>query len=485
MLSEIDFLATVEAGPAAVRGGTIRVGSFMAGSLVSVGVAALLFRHLGVVDTGRYTTALSLSAVVTGFTDLGLTAIGMREFAVLRGEERATLARNLLGIRLVLTVVGVILISAFAFLAYGRTLGLGVLIAGAGVLLQNTQTTLMVPLMAELRLGWVAALELARQMVNAALIVMLVLVGAQLLPFFAVAGVAAAVMLPVTALRVRELIPLTASFDTTQWRALVGPVMTYSAAVAASSLYFRVAIVLVSLIASAHQLGYFSISFRVVEVLFVVPGLLVGAAFPIFARAARNDPARLAYALSRVFEVSLIVGVWVSLSIAVGARLAIEVIGGAHFLPATPILAVQGVAVGATFVTSVWGYGMLSLHLHRLILTFNLVMLAVVAIVVTVLTALNGAQGAAIGTASTEVMGAIVSGLLLVRGRPHLKPRLRVVPRVAFAALLGATPALAGGLPIVVRLLLSTVIYVVVLIALKAPPAELLTLAPVRLRERR
>ena len=128
---------------------------------------------------------------------------------------------------------------------------------------------------------------------------------------------------------------------------------------------------------------------------------------------------------------------------------------------------------------------MLSLHLHRLILTFNLVMLAVVAIVVTVLTALNGAQGAAIGTASTEVMGAIVSGLLLVRGRPHLKPRLRVVPRVAFAALLGATPALAGGLPIVVRLLLSTVIYVVVLIALKAPPAELLTLAPVRLRERR
>ena len=166
MLSEIDFLSTVEAGPAAVRGGALRVGSFMAGSLVSVGVAALLFRYLGVVNTGLYTTALSLSAVVTGFTDLGLTAIGMREFSVQRGEERATLARNLLGIRLVLTVIGVILISVFAFLAYGRTLGLGVLIAGAGVLVQNTQTTLAVPLMAELRLGWVAALDLARQMVS-------------------------------------------------------------------------------------------------------------------------------------------------------------------------------------------------------------------------------------------------------------------------------------------------------------------------------
>jgi O-antigen/teichoic acid export membrane protein len=484
-LGEIDLLSTVEAGPAAVRGGAIRVGSFMAGSLVSVGVAALLFRHLGVVDTGRYTTALSLSAVVTGFTDLGLTAVGMREFAVLQGRERAALARNLLGIRLVLTAIGVVLISAFAFLAYGRTLGLGVLIAGVGVLLQNTQTTLSVPLMAELRLGWVAALELARQMVNAVLIVVLVLLGAKLLPFFAVAGVAAAVVLPLTAARVRSLIPLTASFDPAQWRALVGPVFTYSVAVAASSLYFRVAIVLVSLIASAHQLGYFSASFRVVEVLFVLPGLLVGAAFPIFARAASNDPARLGYALSRVFEVSLMLGVWVSLSIAVGARLAIEVLGGTKFLPASPVLAVQGLALGATFVSSVWGYGMLSLHLHRLILTYNVAMLALVAVVVAILATLDGAEGAAIGTASVEIVGSFASGLLLIRQRAHLRPRLRVVPRVALAAALGATPALAGGLPIVVRVLLSTVIYTVVLVALRAPPTELLALVPARLRKRR
>jgi O-antigen/teichoic acid export membrane protein len=479
-LAEVDLLSTSEAGPAAVRGGALRISSFLAGALISVGTAALLFRHLGVVSTGQYTTALSLSAVVTGFTDLGLTAIGMRELSVLKGAERASLARNLLGIRLVLTVLGVIVLSAFAFLAYGRLLGLGVLIAGAGVLVQNTQTTLAVPLMAGLRLGWVSALDLARQLLTAALIVVLVLAGAHLLPFLATAGVAAAVVLPVTALLVRGMIPLSVSFDIAQWRALLGPVLTYSAAVAASTLYFRVAIVIVSVIASAEQLGYFSISFRVVEVLFAIPGLLVGAAFPIFARAARDDPARLGYALSRVFEVSLMVGVWVALSIAIGAHFAIELIGGTRFLPATPVLAVQGIAVGATFVSSVWGYGMLSLHLHRLILTFNLSMLALVAIVVAILVPLDGAQGAAIGTASVEVVAAIGNGLLLVRGRPHLAPSLRTVPRVALAALLGASPALADSLPVPVRVLLSTVIYVGALLALKAPPPELLTLMPGR-----
>jgi O-antigen/teichoic acid export membrane protein len=485
MLADVDVLSTSEAGPAAVRGGALRISSFLAGSLVSVGAAALLFRHLGVVNTGRYTTALSLSAVVTGFTDLGLTVIGIRELAVLKGPERARLARSLLGLRIVVTVIGVTLISVFAFLAYGRLLGLAVLIAGAGVLVQNIQTTLAVPLMASLRLGWVSALDLARQLLTAAGIVVLVLVGAHLLPFLATAGVAAAVVLPVTAMLVRGIIPLSASFDVAQWRGLVGPVLTYSAAVAASTLYFRVAIVIVSLIASAQELGYFSISFRVLEVLFIIPGLLVGAAFPIFARAARDDPARLGYALSRVFEVSLMVGVWIALSIAIGAHLAIQVIGGPRFLPATPVLAVQGIAVGATFVSTVWGYGMLSLHLHRLALMFNLAMLALVAVVVAILTSIDGAQGAAIGTAAVEVVAAIGNGLLLVRGRPHLSPRLRVVPRVAVAALLGATPALADGLPVIVRVFLSTVIYAIVLVALRTPPPELLAVVPIRLGGRR
>jgi len=483
-VSADDLLSTPQAGPAAVRGGAMRVASFSAGSVLSVGAAALLFRHLGIVDTGRYTTALSLGALVTGFTDLGLTAVGMRELAVLEGEQRARVARSLLGIRLVLTLIGVLIITAFAFVAYGGLLAVAVLVAGAGVLVTNTQTTLAVPLMTKLRLGWVSALDFSRQLVSTVLIVAFVLLGARLLPFLSTPGIAAAAVLIPTALLVRGDIPLRPSIDTEQWRALLSPILTYSVAVAAATLYFRVAIVLVSLLASSRQLGFFSISLRVVEVLFAVPGLLVGAAFPIFARAARDDPARLGYALSRVFEVSLIVGAWMALSLAVGAHLAIELVGGSKFLPAAPILAVQGLALGATFVSTVWGFGMLSLHLHRLILIFSVGSLLIVIAVVSVLVTLDGAQGAAIGTSAVEIGVAIASGLLLVKGRPHLRPRLTGVPKVALAAALGATPMLATGLPVIVRLLLSTLIYGVVVFALRAFPTEVYDLLPARLRGR-
>ncbi len=481
---EPDLLSTSEAGPSVVRGGALRVGSFFGSSLLAAGSAALLFRHLGVVQTGSYTTALSLSAVVTGFTDLGLTAIGVREMALLEGEQRALVARDLLGIRLALTVIGVVLITIFALIAYSGYLALGVLIAGGGVLVQNTQTTLSVPLIARLRLGWVAALDLIRQLVTSALIVALVLLGAYLLPFLATPLVAALAVLIPTIVLVRGDIPIRPSFRFRRWRALLAPVFTYSAAVAASTLYFRVAIVLVSLIAGAQELGYYSVAFRVVEVLFVIPALLVSSAFPVFARAARDDPARLGYALSRVFETCLIVGVWTALSLAVGAKIAVQILGGNDFLAAVPLLQIQGIAVGATFVSAVFGYGLLSLHLHRAILLLNLGMLVLVSVVVAVLVVLDGAEGAAIGMAGVEVVAAIANGVVLVRGRPHLKPRLSVLPKVAVAGLLGCLPFLASGLPVFARLVLSSLIYASVVLVLRAIPEELNIVLPPLLRRR-
>lgn len=475
-----DLLSTTEAGPLATRGGALRVGSFAGGSLISIVGGALLFRHLGVVDAGRYTTALSLGALVAGFTDLGLTAIGMRELATREGERRAQMARNLLGIRLVLTTIGVILVTGFAYAVYGTLLGSAVLIAGVGVFVANVQATWAVPLMSGLRLGWVSALDLGRQLASVALIVVLVLVGAQLLAFLTIPLIAAIIVLVPTALLVRGDIPLRPSFELAQWRALLAPVITYSLAVAAATIYFRLAIVLVSLLASERDLGYFSLSFRISEVLFVIPGLLVGAAFPIFARAARDDPARLGYALARVFEVALITGAWVSLSLAIGAPLAIEIMGGAQFAPAAPILALLGIGLGATFVGSVWAFGLLSLHAHKLILQLTLAVLFGGCAVLVVLIEIDGARGAALGMAIVEVAAAIAGGVLLVRGRPHLRPRLTIIAKVALASLAAAATTLPSDAPPAVEVVLATIAYGGVLLVLRAFPQELRELGPRR-----
>jgi len=456
----------------------MRVGGYIAGALVGAGAAALLFRHLGVVETGRYVTAMSLVAIVAGLSDLGLSAVGVREISLRPASERWRLAQELLGLRIVLTVSGVAAMSVIAWVGYSATLAAGVALAGVGLLLQATQDNFAMPLTVDLRLGWVSALDLLRQVLNTLLILLLVVAGAHLLAFLSVSIPAGLVVLVSTVIVVRGRRALRPSFDRRQWRALLTAMLPYSAAVAAAAIYFRVSIVIVSALSSSTQLGYFSASFRIVEALTAVPALLASAAFPIFARAARDDHERFGYALGRVFEVALIVGVWLAVSIAVGATLAINIIGGSKFHPASQVLAIQGVAIGAMFVSAVWANGLLGLGLYKQILALNLAALAANAVLVSLLVSLDGARGAAIGTGLAEIGYAIGNALLVVRGRPLLSPSLRILPKVALAAALGLAPMAMAGVPVIVRLLISTTLFACTLAFTRALPPELTALLP-------
>lgn len=473
-----DVLSTSAAGPAAVRGGAMRVGGYIVGALLSVLSGALLFRHLGVTDTGRYVNALALVAIVGAVSDLGLTAVGVRELSQRPVEERWALARDLLGLRITLTLIGSVIAIAIAWASYSGTMAEGVALACAGLLLLAIQDNFALPLVIGLRLGWVAALDLSRQVLTVLFTIALVLAGATLLPFLGISIPVGAFVLVGTALLVRGTRTLAPTFSWARWREFMGAMIPYSAAIAASALYFRVSILLVSALSDNHQLGYFSASFRIIEVLTVVPALLAGAAFPIFARAARDDHDRLGYSLGRVFDVALIAGAWVAVSIAVGAPLAIAIVGGSKFAPAVPVLAFQGVGLGAMFVSLVWANGLLGLGLYRVILALSLGSLLLNVMLVAPLVLIDGARGAAIGTAVVEILLAVAQCLAIVRGRPQLRPSLRVLPRVALAAALGLVPLALTGVPVIVRLVISTSLFGICLLVTRAFPPELLDLVP-------
>src|SRR5690606_37176488 len=101
-VSELDVLDTPEAGPRVARGGALRVAGFVVGLACSVIAAALVTRHLGTVDYGRYQTVVALVTIIQAVTDLGMTTLGLREYVQRRGEERTTFMRVLLGLRLAL-----------------------------------------------------------------------------------------------------------------------------------------------------------------------------------------------------------------------------------------------------------------------------------------------------------------------------------------------------------------------------------------------
>jgi O-antigen/teichoic acid export membrane protein len=480
-----DVLDTTAAGGLILRGGALRFGSYVAVVGLSVVSAALLTRHLGVVGFGEYTTAISLVSVVSSVTDAGMSSLGTREYAMLSGPDREELMRDLLGLRVTLTMIGVLLTAIFALLAgWGAALLAGTVLAALSVVTLVFQHTLSIPLSTSLRLGALAGLDLARQALTVVFFVVLIAIGAGVLPLLTVALVVNLMLVPATARLVRGQISTRLSIRPGKWAALLRLTVYFSLAAAASTVYLYMAQILTSLIASQHQSGLFAAAFRVFIVVAAVPGMLVGGALPMLARAARDDRERLGYALQRTFEVTLIVGVAAALGVIAGAHLIIAVVASSKFAGSVGVLQIEGAALVASFVLAGWGFGLLAMKRHREMLIGNLLALTVSATLTALLVQTDGARGAAIASVCGESTLAVFYIGALIRTHSGFRPELGVAFKVLVAAVPATFLALVPGLSEIVQPLAALGAFAALVLVLRAVPDELYDLLPARLRRR-
>lgn len=478
-----DVLDSTEAGGRIVRGGAVRALGYAVMVGLSVLSTALLTRHLGVTRFGYYTTVLSLVTVVAYMADTGVSTVGVREYAVRTGAERDALMSDLLGLRILLTALGVLVVGGFALLAgYGPALLGGAVLASFGTVALVIQHTHTIPINAELRIGTLAALEVARQALSVALIVALVATGAGVLPLLAVALVANLALIAPTAALARKRLALRVRVRPRRWAALMRLTVAFSLASAVGVLYVYTAQIITSLVAGGQQSGVFAASFRVFVVVTGVPYLLVSGALPLLARTARDDRERLGYALQRIFEVSLILGVAATLALLGGAQFMIGVIAGPSYAAAAGVLQVQGLALVASFATAGWSFALLSLKRYRSVLAVNLAAFLVSSSLTGVLASSHGAPGAAVASVCGEVVLSLGSLLALVRARPQLRPRAGIVLKVALATAPAVAVALAPGVPSLARMLLTLSVYAALIVLTRAAPGELIALVPARLR---
>ena len=469
-----------EAGGRAIRGSSVRFVGYAASVLLSVVGAALMTRHLGTVDYGRYAVVQSVIAIITGLAESGMLNVGVREFAVREPESRNLMLRDMQGLRMALNAAGIVVGTLFGLVAgYPSAMVIGIALAGTGLLLQTLQQTWTIPLSAGLRLGWLTALELVRQAGQVALIVVLVVAGSGLLPFYAIPIPVGVLVMVVTLPLVRGRSPLVGAFDWERWKPLVRMIAPYATAVAVSSVYVYLSAVLLSLVSSGHEVGLFSAAFRVFVVLGGIPLLLVGSAFPIVARAARDDATRLSYATRKLYDTSLIAGAWIGLLTVLCAPLIIDIIAGRpEYDGSIPVLRIQGVAVVASFVAVTGGYVLLSLNRNRVLVWANVGALALSAALTLSLASALGARAGAIANVGGETAIALAYLAGIARAEGAIPMSGRVPPAVLVAVAVAAAPLLIGGLSPLVLGVLGTVLFFAVLLALRAIPQELLDVIP-------
>jgi O-antigen/teichoic acid export membrane protein len=469
-----DVLRTPEAGRLVIRGGAVRGLGYGAGVLLVAAASVFLLRYLGVADFGRFATVMSLIAIVSGVTDAGLTAVGARDLPLRPPDSQPRLVANLLGLRLLLTPLGVLAATVFAVVAgYDDELVVGTLLAGAGLVLINAQATMMLPLQVDLRIGRLTAAEVLRQALTVAGIVILVAAGASLLPFFAVPIIVGLGVLAASPLLVGPKLVFRPAVERSEWRSLLREALPLAASLVMSVIYFRVLIILVSLISTAKETGIYATSFRIFEILFGLPTLVLTVALPVLA-VAHDDRSRLRYILQRMTEVGAIAAVFLAVLIVIVARPMIELLGGSEYEDAAPILRIQAFALVAVFLGQVWQLGLISVRRQSALVLANGVALLLVLALGVVLVSAYDSTGAAIAAVVAE--GALATALFMLLGRadPALRPDLEFLWKPALAGGLMAACILVPGLHVALTALLGTAVFALAIWVTRALPPEVL-----------
>ena len=284
----------------------------------------------------------------------------------------------------------------------------GTAVAGVGILLLNTQSTLMMPLSVELRLGAITLLETLRHAFTLVGVALLVLAGASLMPFFGVQVAVGASVLLLTPLFVARVAGMRPTIERATARKLLRESLPIAVALAMNVVYLRLLVVLVSMQTDERETGLFATSFRIFEMLLGIPTLILAVALPLLAVAGAEDRDRLRYALQRMTETAVAASLLLVLVTFVLAEPAILLLGDEQYRDAAPILRVQVFALLGVFVGQVFTLGLISLRRQRDVAIANGVALAAVIVLGIVLVRGYEGIGGAVAAVATEALLALL-----------------------------------------------------------------------------
>jgi O-antigen/teichoic acid export membrane protein len=434
-----DVLRSAGAGKRVIHGSALRLGANLASLVFALFTATLLLRHLGVEESGRYVTVMSLAGIALAIVDQGLNVSASKDLTMCPREERRDLLANVVGQRILVGALAWLCLVAFALLAgYPNEMVVGTALAGGGIVLVAIGNSVLVPLTVDLRNGGIAFVEMLRAFVVMVGVLLLVVAGARLDAFLAVQVLVGLVVLAMVPILVGRAGVVRPRWDRTRQRGLLRTALPIAAALVLGQIYFRLVIVLMSLISNPEQIGYFGGSLRAMEALIALPILVASVALPVMTAAAQENTARLRYAIEGLSEGAVIAGMLIILVTIRAADPVMRVIGGTEFEPAGNVLRIQVVALLFIALYQIWTVALVALGRQRQLIFTNALGLLAVGVFAAILVPPLGAKGGAIASVAADI---VLAGLIY--WRLHISTG-RVTVKAGFLARVVIASAASG-----------------------------------------
>jgi O-antigen/teichoic acid export membrane protein len=393
---------------------------------LTAGSAALLLvlltiagRFLSVADYGRFQYALALTTIVETLMDLGLSQVTVR--AVARDKASAVLLfPHVLGLKIVWVAIGLALLGVVTPIL--RTDPVVIKLCYALGVSSGVRSYLLT---ARGLLQGLRRFDLEALAVVSDRVVLLVAGSAALWAGYGLFGLAAAfvgsrlVMLGAVQILLRRVVTnVWPAFDRLMWRDIQSTALPLGLFMIALNTYTYIDTVILGLMRSDTEVGWYGASYRVYEGLTYAPSILFAVLTPRLSHLFSQD--RSAY--RRLFRRSLAASVALGVVMGGGAALAAKPIittlfGSGYVAAALPLQILSG---GALFVFGSWILyaAALSTNLDRRLLLTTAIGLSVNVVLNIVLIPRYGISGAAWATVTAEALTVV---LLLVQVERRLR----------------------------------------------------------------
>ncbi len=334
-------------------------------TLLAVVIASLLMRYLGPEGFGEYTIIITFLAIFSVLADLGLEATLTREISK-EGADIKKIVSNIFTIKLIFGFAILLLAPIIAlFFPYSDTVKKGILIGVISYLCIILIRVLWGIFQKHFHMEKVAIGEVSAKVIWLLGVILCVRLNFGLLYIVAFAVLANFVNLIVIFLFAQPFVKIRLAFNFLEWRHLLKIAYPLAIMAALTLVYFRVNIILLSVLKSEAEVGIYGAANKIIEFLVTLSAIFTGLLLPVLSRTVFLDRERFAKVYQKGFNALAVLAIPLIFGTQFFAKPIIGLLGGKEFLASASVLRILIFSCGFIFFAHLFSYAVVAANQQK------------------------------------------------------------------------------------------------------------------------
>ena len=346
----------------------VQIVSKIIATVLGLLVIAMITRYLGVEGFGYYTTIITFLSFFGIISDLGLTLVTAQMISKDNQESANNkILNNLLGLRLISALIFLGLAPLVViFFPYEPIVKTGIIITTLSFLFIALNQILVGLFQKKLKMDRVAWAEIISRVVLLLATILAIKLNFGLLGIMSAMVISSFASFVLHFLFAKKFIKLKLSFDFNIWKNIIQKTWPLALTIFFNLIYLKSDILILSLIKTQSEVGFYGAPYRIVDVLITVPFMFAGIILPILTNSwAEKNKDYFKKVLQKSFDFMIILAIPLVVGTQFVAKEIMIMIAGNSFAVSGPILQVLIIASGLIFIACLPAHAIIAMEQNK------------------------------------------------------------------------------------------------------------------------